>query len=390
MKRLSRETWLAIGLFALLVLVTVAAAVQQGRKRAAEATPPFTTISSAPDGVRALRLWLEELGYPVGSQSGEQFRPPQGAGLVLVLEPALAITADEWKVLDAWVEQGGTLLLAGEGRQAAQAAAHYELDMVYLGEEAESLAVQTPLLASPPLTGTARVRAWARFQADRTDLVVHLAAEEGPVLVSLAQGAGRVILSAAPFPFTNAGLKEEGNPALVLNLVSAAGRAGLVWFDEWHHGLRPQSAAEVIGPEEWLRYTPAGHALLFAAGVAFLALLLRGRRFGRPVPLPKSVVRRPPLEYVTAIANLSRRAGHRQPVLRDYHRWLKRDLGRRYRLDAALPDEEYVARLSELSPDLDAAALRSLLARLSRGGASEGEMVQWAAEVARWLEADAR
>jgi hypothetical protein len=392
--RPSRETWLAIGLLALLVIVTVAAAISQARQGEGR-MPPLASFSPAPDGTRALRLWLEEIGYTVSDDVGETFAPPQDTDVMLILEPTSPITEQEWKTIDTWVERGGTLVLVGEGNWywsfIAPAIHHYGPWLDYLtGSNPITLTAQTPLLASPPLVSTVNARPKAYLQPEDRDFVTHLAVGSQPVLISFAQGDGRVIICTAPFPFTNAGLKEEGNPELALNVVTTARRSGAsggkpaIWFDEWHHGVRPKSAT-AAGPEDWLRYTPSGHAMLYTVAVIFLALALGGRRFGRPVPLPKRTIRRTPLEYVTAIANLSRRAGHRRAVLHYHYQRLKRDLGRRYRLSPALPDGEYVARLVEFNPDIDAEALRSLLARLRKKKANESEMVQLAAEVAAWL-----
>ena len=95
--------------------------------------------------------------------------------------------------------------------------------------------------------------------------------------------------------------------------------------------------------------------------------------------------RRAPLEYITAIANLKRRAGHRAAVLSHYRHRLKRSLGRRYRLDPTLSDEEYVSQLAKLNPNLDNIALRNLLTRLRRRPGNETEMIQLAREVSTWL-----
>jgi hypothetical protein len=103
------------------------------------------------------------------------------------------------------------------------------------------------------------------------------------------------------------------------------------------------------------------------------------------VPLPGEITRRAPLEYISAIANLGRRAGHRRAVLQQYRQRLKRHLGQRYRLDPTLRDPEYVTRLAEYNPGLDAEALRRLLARLQRPNVNESEMIQLAAEVAAWI-----
>lgn len=382
MKKLSRESWLAIGLLMALVLVTVAAAVHQARRQVRH--PSLSSASSEPNGAQALWLWLDQLDYRVSAEVDEAFALPRNTGVMLALEPLIRFTADEWETVDAWVEGGGTLVLAGEGRAIDWAARHYDLTLTHMSTQALTLTAQTPLLVGPPLQEPVGVRARAAFETERNDLVTHLAAGSRPVLLSLEQGAGRVILSATAFPFSNAGLKELGNPELVLNLVASVERSDVIWFDEWHHGVRVKRA-EVSGPDDWLRQTPAGRALLYVAGVIFVALVLRGRRFGRPVPLPQDTARRAPLEYITAIANLSRRAGHRSATLRHYSHRLKRDLGRRYRLDPTLPDDEYVAQLAELNPNLDRGALRGLLARLSRAKVSESEMIQLAAEVAEWL-----
>jgi hypothetical protein len=380
MKRLSRDSWLAIGLFLVLLLVTIAAAIQQTQE---EVAPSLASFSSAPDGAQALWLWLDELDYSVSDEVFVTFHPPEETSLILMLEPFAGITPNEWQTIDNWVEDGGTLVLAGDGFGAALAARHYQFNLAYLENPTATLTTQTPLFASPPAS-PANAHSRAYFETIRNDFVTHLAIGAKPVMLSFEREAGRVILSTAPFPFSNAGLKEEGNPSLVLNVISAADRPGVIWFDEWHHGRRSHRA-EVVGPGDWLRYTPAGRSFLYVAAVIFVALVLRGRRFGRPIPLPKETARRAPLEYITAIANLGRRVGHRSAVLRQYHHWLKRGLGQRYRLNPTLPDDEYVTQLVQFKPNLDASALRTLLARLRRGKVSESEMLQLAAEVAKWL-----
>lgn len=384
MKRISRDAWLTIALVGVLVLVTIAVAVLQARQQGEENIPSYSSISSAPGGARALWLWLDELGFSVRNDAGSDFQLPDQAGLVLMLEPREPVTDIEWVQLDAWVEDGGTLLLAGERWGTALALQHYEVELVYLeGQESISATVQTPLLASPPPGPIpARVRAFLR--TDRHDYVTSMAAGARPVLISLEQGAGRVFLCAAPFPFSNAGLKQAGNPELVLNLVTAAKQRGTIWFDEWHLGLR-SAPEEILGPEQWLRSSPAGHAILFAAALVFVFLVLRGRHFGRPVPPPRLTARRAPLEHATAIANLRRRAGHRGAVLDQYHSSLKRDLGKRYRLNPTLPDKEYAAQLAKYNSNIDAEALIRLLARLRQPAVGDAEMVQIAAEAAQWL-----
>ena len=382
MKRPSRETWWGIGIGVALVLLTIAAGIQSARAQQPSA-PTLAADSSQPDGARALWLWLQALGYTTSSETLSVFALPEQASVVLMLEPYPTITTEEWERLDAWIDDGGTLVLAGDQWGSVLASRHFEFHIAYLLTAVPTLTVQSPLWLSPPVTVPVSANTRAYLETKRSDYVSHLAVGNQPVVVSFTQGQGRVILSAAPFPFTNAGLKVAGNPEFVLNVVAPVLRDGLVWFNEWHHGQRP--AADAIGPGEWLRGTPTGHALLYVVGVLYLALIARGQLFGRPVPLPNHVSRRAPLEHITAIANLRRQAGHRTAELRYYYDNLKRQLGRRYHLSPDLPDNAYVEQLAAYDPNLDAQALLNLLSELRRPGVSESDMVRLANEASKWL-----
>ncbi|MFP4344166.1 MAG: DUF4350 domain-containing protein [Anaerolineales bacterium] len=382
--KIDRNTLITLVLILLLLLITTLAAVQQARM-ARDEGPPLSPISSAPGGGRALWLWLQGMGRSLSADPQHFFQASQSVDLVLILEPQYVITPEEWKIFDRWIEEGGTLVLAGSAPPMLDAAQHYGFDLTYTERRVEHAAPVSPLWAAPPLPVTVTVRSNAVLSPVRTDYLPHLATETHPVLVSLERGAGRVILSASAYPFSNAGLKEVGSGALILNILTAAPRSERIWFDEWHHGVRASSGG-AGGPLDALRSTPPGWALLYAAGVVFVALLLRGKAFGRPLRPPRATLRRAPLEYVTAIANLRRRAGHRSAELAYYRQWLKRELGRRYRLDPLLHDGLYVARLAEYEPGLDREALRSLLARLRQSDVEEDELVALAMEVTQWLE----
>ncbi len=379
MMKLSRDVWLAIGLIIFLVVVTGVAAIQQTEQRL---MPPLASYSAQPNGAKALRLWLDALHYRV-YETESSFLPSGQSDLLLILSPTFNITSEEWQALDLWVEAGGTVIIAGDNLSTRNAFSHYQVSFSYTGRTASTLGVQMPLWQSPPLQ-SATLRADTYFISRRDNFVTHIAMQDKPIIISFEQGAGRVLLSATAYPFSNAGMKEPGNPALVLNLLSTIDQADAIWFDEWHHGQRA-AQLEIIGPLNWLRYTPTGRALLYAAFIIFLGLILQGQRFGRPVPLGTTLSRRAPLAYITAIANLGRRAGHRGAVLSHYRQQLKRALGRRYRLNPTLTDEDYLRQLAALNPNLDINALRNLLIRLNRRQVSEGEMIQLAAEASTWL-----
>jgi hypothetical protein len=379
--KFTRDTWLAVGLFGLLALLTVLAAARQTDQQKLR---PLDSASTQPDGARALALWLNELGAKTRLDVAVDFAIPANTQITLILEPSQPILAEDWKIIDQWVTEGGTLVLAGDDFIFGVAANHYNFALNYLDTVSQPLTAQTPLFNSPPLATATHLQTNAYLETDRTDFVTHLAVAEGPVLVSFDQGQGRVWLMATAAPFTNAGLKETGNPALVLNLVSTPNRRATIWFNEWHHGKR-LFQSELAGPTDWLLSVPAGQSILLVAVIIFITLLWRGRRFGRPVPLPKDIARRAPLEYIAAIANLNRRAGHRAQVLQRYHQQLKRTLGHRYRLPAHLPDDHYARQLAAYNPAVDEQSLRALLANLSRPTVSETELIHLAAQVADWI-----
>lgn len=380
MKNLSRDARLSLGVLFLLLLVTVFTATQ---KRNEQQYPRLSSRSPAPDGALALKLWLKELQYEVSDQVLENFIPPQEASILFVLEP-LFPTELELRALDDWVEAGGTLIAVGEQYGMYSLIDHYDFDFNYLADQSTSAAIEAPLFDSPSVQNLKEARARVALRSARDDFVV-LATQKGePVLISFEQGKGRVILGTLTGSFTNAGLKNPGNAELVLNILALARTRGTVWFDEWHHGIR--SDAQILGPVEFLRRTPVGHAIVFTVLLTFLVLLVQGRGFGRPVPLPQEIKRRGALEHVTGIANLSRRAAHRPAVMMHYHQQIKRKLGQRYRLDPNLDDQAYVDALAGYNPSLDRDGLSSLLKRLRQKDIRESDMVHLAAEAAKWME----
>jgi hypothetical protein len=376
--KFSRDGWLGILVLLMLIVVTAAAALQQSKGPAI----PYLSSSSEPNGTLALKLWLHKLGYEPVESSQTVFEPSQNVKTIFILQPLTPITENEWKFIDKWLERGGVLIIAGDNSWTAAAMHHFDYSMVYLQNQVTELSVAAPVLKSPSFSSKAPVKTDHALNTTRTDFVPLLSVDGLPVIVSFEQGKGRVILSSTPYLFSNLALKDDTIATLVLNILALAGQKGAVWFDEWHHGFQSGS---IVGPGQWLQRTPGGRALLFVVGVIFLALLLTGRAFGRPIPLQHEVKRRGPLEHVTAIANLNRKAGHRNEVLKQYHQRVKRHLGQRYRLDPSLKDAEYASLLSQYNSSINKDALLNLLNRLSQKNVSEGELLKLAIEAAHWM-----
>jgi hypothetical protein len=381
--KLSRDQWLAVALFLLMLIMVVVTVLQE---QAETELPALTSFSNQPDGARALYLWLEALGYRPDNRSGQLYTIPDEATMVLLLEPLLPPQETELRQLENWVEEGGVLLLAGRGFSAQQALAYFEVRLRFasLLETAE-FQPTSPLWQSPPLTDPPQWPQRTYLTSEQADVTVQGVVNGRAVLFSRPLGEGQLWLASDATIFTNEGLQQPGSAELVQNLVSQIGADGLIWFDDWHQGIQPQDAM-VADINDWLRQTPMGQAILLLAGLLFVGLVLRGRPFGPPVPLPRQSRRRAPLEYITAIANLSRRAGHNRAIAQDYQQRLKRHLAYRYRLNPNLPHADFVEQLAAYDANLDADALLALLNHLSQPRLSEAELVRLATAVARWTE----
>jgi hypothetical protein len=386
-RHFTRDNWLALGVIALLLVILFAVTLSEQE----EQMPPYSTISTEAEGVRALWLWAQELGYETNDARAFNFAgPPTTADLAFIIEPAANIGEAEWAQLDGWVESGGTLVIAGDGLNARLAFGRYDLDLAF-GGFGDTAVLQLPVAATPPIAAPIDLQSFSHFafspEKVREDIIVHVAQNELPVLVSFPQGEGQIILSSSAYPFTNVGLQSTGNAQLMRNMLATAVDDGEIWFDDWHHGLRGTiDPGELSGPIDWLRFTAGGQALLFAALLLFIFILLSGRRFGRPIPLPTDLRRRGSLEYVNAIANLNQRARHSYPVQVQYHQQLKRTLGRRYRLDPDLPDEQYLAQLAQYKTELtqlgqlDIDNITILLGRLRQRDLSQADLLTLAQE----------
>lgn len=377
--KLSRDAWLGIGILLALVLVTSLAAIQQTRD---ESQVPYTSTSSQPNGTLALKLWLTELGYKSADVSLSSFNPGSSTSVIFMIQPSVPVTAEEWRILDRWIEDGGSLILAGRNSVTDLAMQHFEFDISILSAQAPEISPALPLLKSPILESKVSLKTDFGMDTERTDFTPLMTAEGKPVALTFQQEKGRVILSTTPEAFTNLGLKDDSIAQMLLNLLAWTNIDGVVLFDEWHHGFQ---SAGIVGPSQFLRNTPGGHAVLFAVFTIFTALLLQGRSFGRPVPLKHEIKRRSPMEHVTAIANLNRKAGHRSEVAQQYHHRLKRHLGWRYRLDPSTSDDEFVEALAGYNPELDRESLLRVLKRLSQPMVNESELLELSAQAAKWM-----
>ena len=119
-------------------------------------------------------------------------------------------------------------------------------------------------------------------------------------VVEAKYGSGRVIFVSDPFVVSNGGIATADNAQLAINLVSTD---GIIAFDEYHQGFGTNTNRFF----QFFAGTP--FVAIFAQLLALTGLVFysRSRRFARPRPEPEPD-RRTKLEYISAMAELQRRA----------------------------------------------------------------------------------
>ncbi len=342
--------------------------------------PPLSVRSVGRDGVMALQMWLRRSGYDV--REVLSYMQLNDVDVLFVLEPLFFTYSDEdaqW--LHNWVEEGGTLIIAGTPLAVNTLLAPYDLSLDFLPESEGELTPAAPSLITPPFS-VVSAEAFAAIESERDDIAPHLFSMDLPVLVSAEQGFGRVWVSGALRPFTNHGLRDPGNSHLVANLLANVPTTFTIGFDEAAHGYGDLSGQSLTG---WLFGTAPGWGVVMALVVTMVFLAMQGRRFGRPVPLPDERLRRESVEYIHAMATLFRRSGQRSEVLRHYHDQLRRRLSERYAVDPRLDTTEFINMVVYRDPTLDEAVLRDLMKRLSQKKVTEIDLIRTVSDVDEFL-----
>jgi hypothetical protein len=172
--------------------------------------------------------------------------------------------------------------------------------------------------------------------------VVHLMAAKTIVLLDYPHGQGRIVLLSDPFIVANNGIGLKDNLQLAINLLSTSD--GLIAFDEFHQGR-----AATHNP--FVSYFAGTPVLAICGQLALLILLVlwtRGRRFARPLPLPR-VDRRSGLEFVASMAELQQRARAFDLAIENIYSRTRRVLARYAGVDYNTPRGEIAARIAARS-----------------------------------------
>jgi hypothetical protein len=367
-----RDILIIAGLFLALILFV---ALGPSRQPSSSAPSEATTHSSADEGALALYSWVQALGYSARRLEYRAFALDEQDAALVIINPTERIDRTQSRAMLDWVERGGTLIFADDSSalfgpaNALLAELDVETTVYSTTATITRAAPAQPALDQPPLDA-APVRTDRKLIFRSNDYVKLIGTPDATVVAGIKRGSGYIYLSAAAYPFTNAGLRDEANAALALNMLRRVPAGGRVLFDEYHHGyFTPPSTTRLLFGSPW------GWAAAYATLALALYLILSGRRFGQPVPLREEIARRSSAEYVESMADLFQRGGKRAYILGHYHAAFKRRLAKPLGVNPQLPDDEFARELAR-HRELDERALLAMLARLRAQRLDEAELVR--------------
>ncbi len=299
------------------------------------ATALRSSLRTAPDGVAALAMAIERLGRYAEPRTTPFVEADPVRGTVVLLQPPVRPTPREIHALLNRVRTGGTLVYAPpemEARRRSPITVHTALmDSLGISSRAytplEMIAGQTlqePRWHAHPLTEGMPAPLEPAFGIrlkDESDTVTTAVQplltardEDGAVWMAAAElrlGHGRVVAFAHAAPLSNGAALDDPLAILATRAALAyTADSDTVFFAEYHQGIRGhRTQAEVLA--QFFVGSPGGRVLLHLVALSFVAIACAGLRFGSPAPAvaPPDLERRSPLEHVSALADLYRKAG---------------------------------------------------------------------------------
>lgn len=222
--------------------------------------------------------------------------PPEAT---VVLADPRRVSDDDFEALSRFLEDGGRLVLLGEGSAPLlQAASGAPVEWMAFAPS-DVLEVEPAAAGGGAAEGGETLGSVSRLAGDEggrwvgTDLldVVLVDAEGEAVVVSTPVSNGSVVAVADSALLHNANLAEEDNAALALELIGGADRP--VYFYESVHGFGATGVDAL--PASW-KWTAAGLVVAL-----FIGLWWAGSRLGPPEPQARAL-RPARLDHVRAVA----------------------------------------------------------------------------------------
>jgi hypothetical protein len=307
---MSRLLPLALVVACLSGFLAVAGVLLLRRAEAGRGMPAYSVYSEGPDGLGLAAGVLRQAGWRCVALT-RPVHQTERRGLLVVVEPtAGAVHEAVAAAMLKWVARGNTLLVCARTTTPL----HQRLGVVVTRPAREGDSFTPVALAGTPYTEdmeSLAVGTEATLSVPRNGARVLWRVRGAAGAVSLPYGRGKVLLVGDPTLLTRHGLvRDDGEPrednvVFVVNVARLEAQAGVVLFDEYHHGFRAGT-----GFWSYLGHRGARWALLPVLIVAGVALWRGGVRLGPARPLPAQR-RADAVDFAAALARLYQQVGTR-------------------------------------------------------------------------------
>ena len=255
-----------------------------------------------------------------------------------------APTETEIRGIQNFVNTGGTLIVAGDNEVLADLYLAYGLELQKLTKRmifSQRMSEEALFRENP--VDEIRTATDKAIEPFGREAAVLFARENDAAIVTLRDGEGRAYFIASDYMFTRDGFRYSGNAAFLYNLVST-------FPHNAHIGLaqRRYYTLETKPPDPFMSLifrTPGGLAAVYICLMLFVFLVLRGRRFGRPLDAQEKN-RRLSSEYVHAMTALYQKGSTRTDILKHIRNKFRTDLATRWRVNPNVDTDTFLEELT--------------------------------------------
>ena len=298
-----------------------------------------------------------------------------------------APTDTEVKGIQSFVNEGGTLIVAGDNRVLNGLFDIYGLELREFSETQEfsRRIADAPFFSRHPIDQI-RVRTDSVIiQPPEREVAMLYRTEDGAVVVTFREGEGRVFFIASAYLFSRNGLRyDENNATFLYNLMSTLPHNARIGLAE-----RIYYTVETTPPDPFVALvfgTRGGLGAVYICLILFVFLALKGHRFGKPLDVQERS-RRLSSEYVHAMTALYQKGNTRSDILRHIRDKFRSDLGNRWRVNPNVDTPTFLTELTRRGAVDQDEELTNLVTDLEASGdISEAQLLDLAKRIETYRE----
>ena len=286
----------------------------------------------------------------------------------------------EIEEIHGFVEDGGTLIVAGDHESLNSLLLDYGLEMRKASNSLDTsrrIPIE-PIFPNRPVNEIYSSTDYA-IQSSERDIAPLYGQDEDYSIVTFGEGEGRAFFISCSDIFYRNGLRDNRNSTFLYNLMTTfPHRARIGLAEDYYYAVGSASEAN---PVIYLLFNTAGGlGVVYIGVIVFLFLILRGRRFGKPLTLEETH-RRVSSEYVHAMTALYQKGNTRHAILKQIRDTFRSNLATRWHINPNLETVSFVEEIARRKP-IDIKELQMLLTEMeTHGDISEARLLSIAKQV---------